>query len=82
MHGLAAICHEARKGGHAGSRWPTHYCAPSLLDTSEAALKRFFGTLTAADPVCAPSDPAPPRGPAASTRARRRAEKTLAAVGI
>ena len=33
MHGLAAICHEARKGGYAGSRWPNHYCAPSLLDT-------------------------------------------------
>jgi len=32
LDGLAAICHEARKGGNAGSRWPTHCRAFSLLD--------------------------------------------------
>jgi hypothetical protein len=32
MHGLAAICHEVPKGGHNGSRWPTHWRAFSLLD--------------------------------------------------
>ena len=52
------------------------------LCSSEAALKRFFATLTAADPLCTPSNPAPPRSPASSTRARRRAEKTLQQAGI
>lgn len=52
------------------------------LCTSEAALKRFFIALSAADPLCTPSDPAPPRSPTASTRARRRAEKRLQAAGI
>jgi hypothetical protein len=33
MDGLAAICHEAQKGGYIGSRWPTHRRAFSLLDT-------------------------------------------------
>ena len=32
MHGLATICHEARKGGHSGSRRPTHRRASPLLD--------------------------------------------------
>src|SRR5438045_90214 len=32
MHGPVAICHAAPKGGHAGSHWPKHYCASSLLD--------------------------------------------------
>ena len=32
MHGLAAICHEARKGGYNGSRRPTHRRASPLLD--------------------------------------------------
>jgi hypothetical protein len=32
MDGLAAICHEAQKGGYTGSRWPTHRRAFSLLD--------------------------------------------------
>jgi hypothetical protein len=52
------------------------------LCTSEKSLTRFFAALTAVDPLCVPSDPAPPRSPAASTRARRRAEKTLQAAGI
>jgi hypothetical protein len=34
MHGLAAICHAARKGGHIGSRWPTHRRAFSPLGSS------------------------------------------------
>jgi hypothetical protein len=51
MHGLAAICHEAPKGGDTGSRWPTHWRALSLLDNFSvrssllsrrtAALQRF-----------------------------------------
>jgi len=32
MQGLASICHETRKGGHNGRRWPKHRRAFSLLD--------------------------------------------------
>ena len=32
MHGLAPLCHEVRKDGNNGSRWPTHRRASPLLD--------------------------------------------------
>jgi hypothetical protein len=38
MHGLAAICHAARKGGHMGSRCPNHRRASALLTNFH-----FFG---------------------------------------
>jgi len=50
--------------------------------TSEAALKRFFAALSAADPLCAATSPAPSRTPAAGTRARRRADRELSKAGI
>jgi len=39
MHGLAAICHEVPKGGHNGSRWPTHWRAFSLLDIYDPQIR-------------------------------------------
>jgi hypothetical protein len=32
VQGLVTFCHAARKGGYAGSHWPTHWRAFSLLD--------------------------------------------------
>jgi hypothetical protein len=52
------------------------------LCTSEAALKRFFSALSAADPLCSAANPAPSRTPAAASRAQRNAEKRLQAAGI
>ena len=46
MQGLASICHETRKGGHNGRRWPKHRRAFSLLDEVLAALWRPFSTRT------------------------------------
>jgi hypothetical protein len=51
--------------------------------TSEAALRRFFAALSAADPVCSPPSAATaPRSPATAGRAHRRAERELAKAGI
>ena len=41
MHGLAAICHEARKGGYTGSRWSTHRRASPLLDQNDPKCPTF-----------------------------------------
>jgi hypothetical protein len=38
-HGLASICHEARKGGYNGSRWPKHG-APAFYSTCGVVLVR------------------------------------------
>ena len=46
MQGLASICHETRKGGHNGRRWPKHRRAFSLLDEVLAALWRRFSRHT------------------------------------
>ena len=37
MHGLAALCHTARKGGYIGSRSTYTWRASSLLDKKKAA---------------------------------------------
>ncbi len=28
LHGLSTLCHDARKGGYTGSRWPKHHGFP------------------------------------------------------
>jgi len=38
-HDLAAICHEAQKGGYTGSRWPKRRRASFLLDVQPARLR-------------------------------------------
>jgi len=50
--------------------------------TSEAALRRFFAALSAADSICNPSAAAAPRSPATAGGAHRRAERELAKAGI
>ena len=35
VHGLVTICHDARKGGYNGSRWPKHVRASTPLDVKK-----------------------------------------------
>ena len=47
-HDLAAICHEAQKGGYTGSRWPKRRRASFLLDAHPSPQSYFQKLWTAA----------------------------------